>query len=243
MVPATGLTTPAAIYRSGGNPLLVEALQADLGLQIDQVVQIGFAGYVKVTDRLGGVDMPSDRGTPRSAARSPRLALSRSSGAAHGPRSPSVAAGRTISVANSVTTSTSICSSSVGVRSKTPFGLATAGTRRSARRKFNGRSKRPPARWGAATSTPPARPVERALALDAANVEARRLAGEIKGNEQRAAAGREAHRLAAEAEQRLSAGEWDAAARLIGQARGLDAASEAVAAAALRLGGLRQAAA
>ncbi len=47
-------------------------------------------------------------------------------GAAQSASAPA-AAGRTISVASSVTTSTSICSSSVGVRSKTPVDAALAG--------------------------------------------------------------------------------------------------------------------
>ncbi len=62
---------------------------------------------------------PSCSGTPRIGSPISRLALSRSSGAVQVSLA-SAAAGRTTSAANSVTTSTSICSSSVGVRSKVP---------------------------------------------------------------------------------------------------------------------------
>jgi LCP family protein required for cell wall assembly len=53
-----GRTTLAAVYHAGGNPLLVQAIQDNLGLRIDHVIQVGFTGYSLVTDRLGGVDMP-----------------------------------------------------------------------------------------------------------------------------------------------------------------------------------------
>lgn len=52
-----GRTTLAAVYHAGGNPLLVQAIQDNLGLRIDHVVQVGFDGYSRVTDRLGGVDL------------------------------------------------------------------------------------------------------------------------------------------------------------------------------------------
>lgn len=49
-------------YRTAGVPRLVETVQDSLGIDVDHVAQVGFAGYVRVTDRLGGVDMPSDQG-------------------------------------------------------------------------------------------------------------------------------------------------------------------------------------
>ena len=69
---------------------------------------------------------PSDSGTPRMG--SPiSLPAARTSGGVAQAVSASAAAGRTTSVASSVTTSTSICSSSVGVRSKTPLAGAAPG--------------------------------------------------------------------------------------------------------------------
>ena len=75
---------------------------------------------------------PRSSGTPRIGSPISREALSRSSGARHASLA-SAAAGRTISAANSVTTSTSICSSSPGVRSKSPAFLP-GGTRCAPRR-------------------------------------------------------------------------------------------------------------
>ena len=49
-------------YRSAGIPRVATMVQSALGINIDHVAQVGFAGYVRVTDRLGGVDMPSDQG-------------------------------------------------------------------------------------------------------------------------------------------------------------------------------------
>ncbi len=63
---------------------------------------------------------PSDSGTPRMGSPISLPAASTSGGVAQAV-SASAAAGRTMSVASWVTTSTSICSSSVGVRSKTPL--------------------------------------------------------------------------------------------------------------------------
>ena len=85
--------------------------------------------------------------------------------------------------------------------------------------------------------------VARVLALDAGNTDARRLAGEIAEAERRAAAERDARRLIGEAEQRLKAGDLDLAATLIGEAKALDAAPEAVDAVASRIEIARQAAA
>ena len=79
-----------------------------------------------IADR--SVEMPpSSSGTPRIGRPISRLAFRTASGAAVASFA-SAAAGRTTSAANSVTTSTSICSSSVGVRSNLPV-LAAAGTR------------------------------------------------------------------------------------------------------------------
>ncbi len=79
-----------------------------------------------ISDRSSEIP-PSSSGTPRIGSPISRPALSRSSGARQVSLA-SAAAGRTISAANSVTTSTSICWSSDGVRSKTP-GSCAAGSR------------------------------------------------------------------------------------------------------------------
>ncbi len=70
---------------------------------------------------------PSSSGTPRIGRPISSEALSSASGAVQVSLA-SLAAGRTISSANSPTTSASICSSSPGVRSKSPVFFAE-GTR------------------------------------------------------------------------------------------------------------------
>lgn len=56
------LQTLENTYQAGGNPLLVRTLQDDLGLRIDHVAQVSFDGYVAVTDRIGGVIVPTAQG-------------------------------------------------------------------------------------------------------------------------------------------------------------------------------------
>jgi len=62
---ATGDAGPQRLvdaYRTAGVPRLVATVQDALGIDVDHAAQVGFAGYVRVTDRLGGIDMPSDQG-------------------------------------------------------------------------------------------------------------------------------------------------------------------------------------
>jgi anionic cell wall polymer biosynthesis LytR-Cps2A-Psr (LCP) family protein len=49
-------------YRIGGGPKIVETVQLDLGLTVDHVVQVSFSAYRRVTDRIGGVDLPTTAG-------------------------------------------------------------------------------------------------------------------------------------------------------------------------------------
>jgi cell envelope-related function transcriptional attenuator common domain len=46
-----------AAYAWGGMPLAVQTVELFTGVHIDHVVLVDFAGFVKVTDALGGVDM------------------------------------------------------------------------------------------------------------------------------------------------------------------------------------------
>jgi LCP family protein required for cell wall assembly len=46
-----------AAYAWGGMPLAVETVEQFTGVHIDHVVLVDFAGFVKVTDAVGGVDM------------------------------------------------------------------------------------------------------------------------------------------------------------------------------------------
>ncbi len=56
-IPGHGKNKINAAYAFGGAPLLVKTLQNMLGVHIDHVAQIGFTGFAKVTDELGGVDV------------------------------------------------------------------------------------------------------------------------------------------------------------------------------------------
>lgn len=59
---SAGSRTVADAYRADGNALLDETVQQALGLNIDHIVQVSFSAYQHVTDRLGGVDMPTAEG-------------------------------------------------------------------------------------------------------------------------------------------------------------------------------------
>ncbi|MDT5025045.1 MAG: hypothetical protein QOE61_1471 [Micromonosporaceae bacterium] len=50
-----------AAYAWGGTPLMVQTVEEYTGVRMDHVVLIDFAGFVKVTDAVGGVDMNVDR--------------------------------------------------------------------------------------------------------------------------------------------------------------------------------------
>ncbi|TWP39078.1 LytR family transcriptional regulator [Leekyejoonella antrihumi] len=56
-IPGHGKNKINAAYAYGGAPLLVTTMQDMLGVHIDHVAQIGFTGFAKVTDDLGGVDV------------------------------------------------------------------------------------------------------------------------------------------------------------------------------------------
>jgi LCP family protein required for cell wall assembly len=50
-----------AAYAWGGAPLMVQTVEEYTGVRMDHVVLIDFAGFVKVTDALGGVEMNVDQ--------------------------------------------------------------------------------------------------------------------------------------------------------------------------------------
>jgi LCP family protein required for cell wall assembly len=59
----SGATTAKinAAYAWGGTPLMVQTLESFTGVRIDHVVLFDFAGFVKVIDLLGGVDVAVDQ--------------------------------------------------------------------------------------------------------------------------------------------------------------------------------------
>jgi LCP family protein required for cell wall assembly len=60
-VPEHGKAKINAAYAWGGAPLLVQTVQNYTGLPIDHFVMIDFAGFEKVVDTLGGVDMTVEK--------------------------------------------------------------------------------------------------------------------------------------------------------------------------------------
>jgi LCP family protein required for cell wall assembly len=65
-IPAHGTSTATtakinAAYAWGGTPLMVQTLESFTGVRIDHVVLFNFAGFVKVIDLLGGVDVTVDQ--------------------------------------------------------------------------------------------------------------------------------------------------------------------------------------
>lgn len=56
-IPGHGKNKINAAYAFGGAPLLVRTVQQLINVHIDHVAQIGFDGFTKLTDALGGVDV------------------------------------------------------------------------------------------------------------------------------------------------------------------------------------------
>ena len=57
------VTTVGGIYKSGGVVGLIDALQKDMGLTVNHVIQTSFGGYAQVTDDLGGLSIKTDTGS------------------------------------------------------------------------------------------------------------------------------------------------------------------------------------
>lgn len=52
-----GRTKINAAYAFGGAPLLVQTIEKNTGIRVDDYVEVGFGGLVKVVDSLGGVEI------------------------------------------------------------------------------------------------------------------------------------------------------------------------------------------
>lgn len=55
-------TTVESLYKAGGVVGLISALQKDMGLTVNHVIQTSFGGYAQVTDDLGGLSIKTDTG-------------------------------------------------------------------------------------------------------------------------------------------------------------------------------------
>ncbi|GGO84649.1 hypothetical protein GCM10011584_02740 [Nocardioides phosphati] len=60
-VPGHGTTKINAAYAYGGPKLLVQTIEQDTGIRIDDVIQIGFGGFVDVVDAVGGIEICPDK--------------------------------------------------------------------------------------------------------------------------------------------------------------------------------------
>lgn len=56
-IPGYGTTKVNAAYAFGGAPLLTQTLENELGLRIDEYVEIGMGGLVNVVDAVGGIEV------------------------------------------------------------------------------------------------------------------------------------------------------------------------------------------
>jgi LCP family protein required for cell wall assembly len=56
-IPGHGKNKLNAAYAFGGGPLLVTTMQNLLGVRVDHVAMLGFEGFKKMTDAVGGVDV------------------------------------------------------------------------------------------------------------------------------------------------------------------------------------------
>ena len=56
-IPGHGKNKLNAAYAFGGGPLLVKTMQNLLGIRIDHVAMLGFEGFKRMTDAVGGVDV------------------------------------------------------------------------------------------------------------------------------------------------------------------------------------------
>ena len=60
-VPGHGMAKINAAYSWGGVALTVQTVEQLLGVHVDHVAEIGFAGFAAMTDALGGVDVTSPK--------------------------------------------------------------------------------------------------------------------------------------------------------------------------------------
>ncbi len=60
-VPGHGTTKINAAYAYGGPKLLVQTVEQNTGIRIDDVIQIGFGGFVDVVDAVGGIEICPDK--------------------------------------------------------------------------------------------------------------------------------------------------------------------------------------
>lgn len=56
-IPGNGTTKINAAYAFGGPQLLVQTIENNTGIRVDDYIEVGFGGLVKVVDSLGGIEI------------------------------------------------------------------------------------------------------------------------------------------------------------------------------------------
>jgi LCP family protein required for cell wall assembly len=69
-VPGQGVTKINAAFALGGAPLLVRTIEDATGIRVDDYVEIGFTGFVRMVDAVGGITI-----CPETAMRDPQARL------------------------------------------------------------------------------------------------------------------------------------------------------------------------
>ena len=69
-VPGQGVTKINAAFAAGGPPLLVRTIEGATGIRVDDYVEIGFTGFVRLVDAVGGIEI-----CPETAMRDPQARL------------------------------------------------------------------------------------------------------------------------------------------------------------------------
>ena len=69
-VPGQGRTKINAAFAVGGAPLLVRTVEGATGIRVDHYVEIGFTGFVRLVDAVGGIQI-----CPETAMRDPQAQL------------------------------------------------------------------------------------------------------------------------------------------------------------------------
>ncbi|YAL82886.1 LCP family protein [Dermacoccaceae bacterium W4C1] len=65
-IPGRGKNKINAAYAFGGSPLLVQTMEKMLNVRIDHVAAIGFDGFKRLTNTIGGVDVKVDQASSRN---------------------------------------------------------------------------------------------------------------------------------------------------------------------------------
>ena len=69
-VPGQGRTKINAAFAAGGPPLLAQTIEGATGIRVDEYVEIGFTGFIRLVDAVGGIEI-----CPEAAMQDPQAEL------------------------------------------------------------------------------------------------------------------------------------------------------------------------